>query len=70
MAKSKKSKSKGPAVASDGMDDSWRAQDDLRTLQRATEISSDTARMKAARLEAERQKKALDRISRLDGKKL
>lgn len=71
MAKSKKAKSKGPAVAaSDGMDDSWRARDDIHTLQRAAEITADKARVRAARAEADRQKKALDRIARLDGKNL
>lgn len=67
MAKAKKSKGT-PAMPSE--DDSWRARDDLHTLQRASEISGDKSRLRAARVEADKQKKSLERIVRLEGKKL
>lgn len=69
MAKKRKAKeaSSMPAMAED---ESWRARDDLHTLQRATEITGDKSRMGAARREADRQKKSLERIGRLEGKKL
>lgn len=68
MAKKRKASSMPAAMPAE--DDSWRARDDLHTLQRATEITGDTSRMKAARTEADRQKRSLERISRLEGKKL
>lgn len=36
----------GPSVS---MDEKWRAQDDMRALQRAREIEADKGRMKAAK---------------------
>jgi len=51
-------------------DERWRAQDDLRTIQRAHEVVRDSARFKRAKAEAKRQKESLDRIARIDGKKL
>lgn len=52
----------GPCV-----DDSWRARDDLSTLQRAREIQNDKARVKAAEREAELQVKAIQSV--IGGKK-
>ncbi len=40
----------------------WRAEDDLRTLQRAKEIENDKARMQAAKSIAKEQKAALEKI--------
>lgn len=42
----------------------WQAQDDLRTMQRAAEISSDQQRMKAAQSEAQKQIKALQKVGK------
>jgi len=56
-----------PALA---MDDKWRAEDDLRTLERAHEVTRDSSRFSAAKAEAKRKRESLDRIARLDGKKL
>lgn len=44
-------------------DRKFRAQDDLRTLQRANEISGDKSRMTAAQREAAAQKRALEKIA-------
>jgi hypothetical protein len=41
----------------------FEAQDDLRTLQRASEISGDRRRMSAAQKEAAAQKRALEKIA-------
>lgn len=43
-------------------DQKWRAEDDLRTLQRAKEIENDKARMKAAKEIAKSQMNALKNI--------
>jgi hypothetical protein len=69
MAKKRK---KGAEVSmpAGSIDDSWRARDDLSTIQRAHEIVADTKRFGAAKSEAKRQKESLDRIARLEGKKL
>ena len=40
----------------------WRAEEDLRTLQRAQEISQDKERTKAAQMLAKEQKAALEKI--------
>lgn len=61
---------KSNTVGAPAMDDSWRAQDDLRTIQRAHEVVSDKSRFAQAKAEARRQKESLDRIARLEGKKL
>lgn len=67
--KSKKSADLGaPSMAS--TDDSWRARDDLSTIQRAHEVVKDSSRFSAAKAEAKRQRESLDRIARLEGKKL
>jgi hypothetical protein len=42
----------------------WRAQDDLRTLQQATEISKDRKRMAAATSEAKKQLAALSAVAK------
>jgi hypothetical protein len=42
----------------------WRAQDDLRTLQRAAEVKSDPARVKQAQAEAAAQMKALQTVTK------
>jgi hypothetical protein len=47
-----------------------RAQDDLRTIERAQEVVGDSKRLAAAKAEAKRQKESLDRIARLQDKKL
>lgn len=43
-------------------DTKWRAQDDLRSLQRAEEIRRDKARMRAAQAEAKSQMKQLSTV--------
>ena len=43
-------------------DKKWRAENDLRTLQRAKEIENDKARMQAAKNIAKEQKAALEKI--------
>ena len=43
-------------------DQKWRAEDDLRALQRAREIENDKARLKAAKAIAEEQMSALKKI--------
>ena len=43
-------------------DQKWRAEDDLRALQRASEIQSDKARMKAAKAIAKEQMNNLKKI--------
>lgn len=72
MAKKRKGKKStemdAPAMAS--TDDSWRARDDLSTIQRAHEVVKDSGRFSAAKAEAKRQRESLDRIARLEGKKL
>lgn len=69
MAKKRK-KSNEVSMPGASIDDSWRAKDDLHTIQRAHEIVGDTKRLNAARSEAKRQRESLERIARLDGKKL
>ncbi len=54
-------------VAVPCVDESWRARDDLSTLQRAREIQNDKARVKAAEREAELQVKAIQSV--IGGKK-
>lgn len=43
-------------------DQKWRAEDDLRTLQRAKEVENDKARMKAAKAIAKEQMQNLKKI--------
>ena len=52
--------SDGPIVADENK--KWRAEDDLRTLQRAKEIENDKARMQAVKSIAKEQKSALEKI--------
>lgn len=44
--------------------DKWRAEDDLRALQRAAEIQSDKARMTAAKAIAKEQMNALQKVAK------
>jgi len=69
-AKKRKGKQLDEAAAMPVADDRWRARDDLHTIERAHEVVSDSSRLKAAKSEAKRQKESLDRIARLEGKKL
>lgn len=43
-------------------DMSWRARDDMRTLQQAAEIQADKARVRAVKAEAQKQMKNLSKI--------
>lgn len=71
MAKKRKGrKSSEMAAPTIATDDSWRARDDLSTIQRAHEVVADSKRFGAAKAEARKQKESLDRIARLEGKKL
>lgn len=72
MAKKRKAKKNtmSDAPATLAGDENWRAQDDLRTVQRAHEVVADKGRFSAAKAEAKRQRESLDRIARLEGKKL
>jgi len=47
--------SEGPSTTYAKEDQKWRAEDDLRALQRAREIESDKSRMKAAKAVAKEQ---------------
>jgi hypothetical protein len=47
----------------------WQAREDLSTLQRAEEIRTDQARMKAAEREAREQMKALEKTVSVKSKK-
>jgi len=42
----------------------WRAEEDLRTLQRAAEIQGDTSRVRAAQQIAKRQMAALSKVAK------
>jgi hypothetical protein len=44
-------------------DKKWRAQEDLRIMQRSQEIASDAQRLKAAQKEAQEQVKALQKVA-------
>lgn len=54
--------SDSPSTSYAKEDQKWRAEDDLRTLQRAKEIENDKARMKAAKNIAQSQMSALKKI--------
>ena len=58
----RKTKSDG-MVAAMPPDDSWRVEDDLRTLQRAAEVRADAARMKKALALHAKQSKGLQSIA-------
>lgn len=45
-------------------DKKWRAQDDLRVMQRAQEVANDPKRMQAAQKEAQEQVKALQKVAK------
>lgn len=69
--KGKKTNEAAIATMPSSYDDSkYRAQDDLRTIERAQEVVGDSRRLSAAKAEAKRQKESLDRIARLQDKKL
>lgn len=61
-----KAKTVVPAILGSGynaaQEKKWRAQEDLRTLQRAAEIKNDASRVKAAQAEAQQQMKALSTV--------
>lgn len=69
-ANKRKGKASNADMPAASIDDSWRARDDLSTIQRAHEIVADTKRFGAAKSEARRQRESLERIARLEGKKL
>ena len=54
---------KSIAAESPSVDDSWRAQSDLRTLSTADEIRRDQKRLRAAQAEARRQMQALHSVA-------
>lgn len=62
MAKAKSTSA--PAIRMSAMDKQYRAQDDLRTIQRAAEIQSDKGRMTAAQKEAQNQMAALSSVAK------
>lgn len=51
-----------PKVGKSSYEDKWRAEDDLRALQRAEEIRADKSRMKAAKCCAQEQIKNLQKV--------
>lgn len=51
----------GPSSAQERQ---WRAEDDLRTLQRAAEIQGDSSRVRAAQQIAKKQMAALSKVAR------
>lgn len=52
------------AECSPKVNDKWRAEDDLRALQRAAEIQSDKSRMTAAKAVAKEQMNALSKVAK------
>jgi len=64
----KKSTSVGGAYPIE--DQSWRARDDLSTLQRAQEIAADRARLSAAKREAGKQQQALAKVHKLGSRRI
>jgi len=63
MARKKASTGLGFAAPSSPDERRWRAEEDLRTLQRAQEIQADKARVKMAQKIAAEQMKALSRVT-------
>lgn len=53
-----------PSPAQKKEEQKWRAQDDLRTLQRAAEVKADPGRVKMAQAEAQAQMKALQTVTK------
>jgi hypothetical protein len=70
MAKKKTGSSKAVSVDSFFDDAKYRAEDDVRTLKRAAEVVGDKSRLAAAKAQAKKERESLDRVARLDGKKL
>jgi len=60
MAKKKKGKRTSIALS---VDSKWQAEEDLRTLQRASEIEADSKRVKAAKKVAKDQMDALRKVT-------
>lgn len=52
------------AECSPKINEKWRAEDDLRALQRAAEIQSDKSRMSAAKAIAKEQMSALQKVAK------
>lgn len=63
MATTKAKAAPAPRMSAD--EKSWRARDDLRTIQAAQQIQQDKARMTAAQREAQSQVKALQSIGKV-----
>lgn len=62
----KDSKTESPAIAAaPATDDSWKHEDDARTLQRAGEVMSDPERLKNAQKFLKKQKKAMRSVDDL-----
>lgn len=72
MAKKKRKGKMTEAMGTPALevDKRWQAEDDLRTLERANDVVSDSSRLTAAKSHAKKQRESLDRIARLEGKKL
>ncbi len=73
MAKKRKKQTESdmPSITINGESErEWRAHDDLRTIERAHQIIGDSERMTAVKNCAKKQKESLERISRLNGKRL
>lgn len=63
MAKKKASKRKTPSQIRAADEKQWQARSDLQTLRQAEEIRVDKARTAAARTEAQKELKALNKIT-------
>lgn len=50
-------------AVSEKTENDWQAEDDLRTIQRAVEVVNDKKRYDAAMKQADKQKKALEKVS-------
>lgn len=64
MAKKSKSKSANTLMPSPVCDLDYRARDDMQTLRRAAEITGDKSRLSAAKREAQKDMKALEKITK------
>lgn len=70
MKKKKGKKAELEGAASPSIDKDWRARSDLDLLTRAHEVLDDSPRFNAAKREAEKQKKHLERIARLKDQRI
>lgn len=66
----RKRKATPPEPAGITMDRDYQAEDDMRTLERAHEVLASSPRLAAAKRMAKEKKARLDRISRLEGRRL